>query len=76
MTTGGCGSLITSGGNAEANVEFLLTTVHDAVDKYLQLDYGSSLTKSREGTFVLGYSLGGLFSCYASRTRPDVSKIS
>ena len=76
MTTGGCGIQISMGGNAEANVEFLLTTVYETVDEYLRTDYGSSLTKSREGTFIFGYSFGGLFSCYASWTRPAVSLFS
>ena len=38
----------------------------------IRLDYESSLTSSRDGTFVLGYSLGGLFSCYAAWTCPNV----
>ncbi len=72
MIEGGCGNLITNGGNAEANVEFLLSTVYETVNEYLMSDYGSSLTNSREGTFIFGYSYGGLFSCYASWTRPEV----
>ena len=72
MTEGGCGITYMVGGNGEANVEFLLTTVYETVDQYLRLDYGSSLTKSREGTFIIGYSHGGLLSCYASWTRPAV----
>jgi predicted alpha/beta superfamily hydrolase len=75
MTEGGCGITYYVGGNGEANVEFLLTTVYESVDEYLRLDYGSSLTKSREGTFIIGYSHGGLLSCYASWTRPAVSLI-
>jgi predicted alpha/beta superfamily hydrolase len=75
LTKGGCGILISSGGNGEANVEFLLSNVYQRVDEYLRLDYGSSLTRSRKGTFLFGYSLGGLFSCYAAWTRPEVSMI-
>jgi len=75
LTKGGCGILISSGGNGETNVEFLLTNVYQRVDEYLSLDYGSSLSKSRKGTFLFGYSLGGLFSCYAAWTRPEVSMI-
>ena len=43
MTAGGCGIQLTIGGNAEANVEFLLKNVYQTVDLYLKQDYGSGL---------------------------------
>jgi len=32
----------------------------------------SALTSDRENTMIAGYSLGGLISCYAAWTRPEV----
>ena len=72
MTTGGCGNVVRRGGNGDVNVDFLLTTVYDKVNEYLKKNQISGLTKSREGTFIIGYSLGGLLACFAAWTRPTV----
>ena len=73
MTVGGCGTNVTIGGNADSTINFLLNEVNEAVNEYLGFNFGSSLTKSRDGTFILGYSYGGLISCHAAWTRPEVS---
>jgi hypothetical protein len=40
MTTGGCGNLVKRGGNGEANVEYLLTSVFTKVNEYLKVVIG------------------------------------
>ena len=70
---GGCGYSAVYGGNAENNVEFLLTSVFDKVDEYLGIYFNTKLTGERDGTNIIGFSDGGLFSCYAAWTRPKVS---
>ena len=74
MTSRGCGNVVKRGGNGEANVDFLLTSVHDKVDEFLKRNQESKLTKAREGAFIIGYSLGGLLACYAAWTRPNVRR--
>ena len=49
MSVGGCGVQTTTGGNAEANVEFLLRDVYQTVDQYLKLDYGSGILVNQSG---------------------------
>ena len=71
MSAGGCGITVEVGGNADANVDFLLNEVYSTVNSYLNNAYGSGLTDSREGTFIFGYSFGGLISCHAVWTRPE-----
>ena len=70
---GGCGYSAVYGGNAENNVEFLLTSVFDKVDEYLSVYFDTKLTRERDGTNIIGFSDGGLFSCYAAWTRPKVN---
>jgi hypothetical protein len=41
MTEGGCGHVVEAGGNGNANIDFLLNEVQDAVNQYLT-EYGSS----------------------------------
>ena len=48
--------------------------LHDKVDEFLKRNQESKLTKAREGTFIIGYSLGGLLACYAAWTRPNVRR--
>ena len=74
MTVGGCGVTVTIGGNADSTIDYLLNEVHGAVEGYLSSNFETSLTKSRDGTFILGYSYGGLISCHAAWTRPEVIK--
>jgi hypothetical protein len=51
LTKGGCGITYMVGGNGEANVEFLLTTVYETVDEYLRL--GANFINVLRTTFVL-----------------------
>ena len=68
---GGCGHAIKSGGNADSNIDFLLKEVNEKVNAFLS-EYESSLTESRDGTFVIGFSHGGLFACHAAWKYPQV----
>jgi hypothetical protein len=51
MTTGGCGNLVKRGGNGEANVEYLLTSVFTKVNEYLKVGIGHFV----ENHFVENY---------------------
>ncbi len=73
ITLGGCGITIQHGGYADASLDFLLGPVQNEINSYLLMNYGVLLTNDRSGTFLLGFSLGGLFSCYSGWTRPSVS---
>lgn len=72
MTAGGCGIVAVSGGYAADNIDFLLGQVQVDVNALLGQEFGTQLTEDRDGTFVIGYSHGGLFACYAAWTRPEV----
>jgi len=51
LTEGGCGITYMVGGNGEANVEFLLTTVYETVDEYLRL--GVNFIKVLRAAFTI-----------------------
>jgi hypothetical protein len=70
--SGGCGITIQLGGSADASLDFLLGIVHYEVNTYLMTHYGILTTSDKSGSFVLGFSHGGLFACYAGWTRPWV----
>ena len=62
MLERGCGHAVKSGGNADANIDFLSNEVYETVNAYLA-EYQSSLTQSRDGRFVIGYSDNGPNGC-------------
>ena len=74
MLEAGCGYPVQVGGYADDNIDFLLDTVYPRVKAKVAKDsnHQSDLTSDREKTMITGYSLGGLISCYAAWTRPQV----
>ena len=62
------------GGYADELLDFLLEDVFSEVDDVIadETDGFSRLSTDRDRTTVMGYSMGGLFSCYAAWVRPEV----
>ncbi len=54
------------GGNADAYVDFIVSTLKPAIDKTYRTK------KSAQHTIIMGSSLGGLVSLYAALKHPDV----
>ena len=61
-----CGSVSKMGGYQEDVLDFMLDEIFPAVNAKVKEEKGSSLSKDRKRTSVVGYSLGGIFSCYAA----------
>jgi hypothetical protein len=51
MTEGGCGHAVEVGGNGNANIDFLLNEVQDAVNQYL-IGYGSGWDCTHGNTYL------------------------
>ncbi len=61
------------GGFADELLDYLLDDVFPSVDDVLddETDGASRLTEDGDRTILMGYSMGGLFSCYAAWVRPE-----
>ena len=66
----GCYDVPESGGYGFNTLDYMLNEVTDAVSSEMA-KRGSRLTKDRTRTGLLGYSLGGLFTCHAAWGRPE-----
>jgi hypothetical protein len=73
MTVGGCGITRIVGGKADHTLNYMLGEVFPAMNLLMETMTGSVLTTDRDRTIVMGYSLGGVFACYAAWTRPEVA---
>ena len=78
LTVKGCGKPIDSLGLVDETLDYLLDEVFSEIDDMIGKETNNTvgLTRSRKKTGLMGYSLGGLASCYAAWTRPDVGLIS
>ncbi len=57
----------------DETLDYLTLDVFDTLDGVMRKSAASSgLSRRREDTAIVGYSLGGLMSCYAAMTRPQV----
>ena len=74
MTVKGCGMPLQSQGLLDETLEHLTTEVFPYVDSLIQNETENAvkLTKKQSRTAIIGYSLGGLASCYGAWTRPEV----
>jgi hypothetical protein len=74
---GDCCDVGPAGGKADNSLNFVLDEVFPLVNEaLLEATSGvSKLTDDRDGTMIFGYSLGGLMTCYALWTRPEVLRI-
>ena len=77
LTEGGCGKEIFALGKLEETLDHLLDEVFPEIERTIgEMTNGLiSLTRERERTGIVGFSLGGLASCHAAWTRPEVSKV-
>lgn len=71
----GCCVIFPSGGYAENALDYLVDEVFPAANSSVgDATSGlSRLTGDRDKTMIMGYSLGGLISCHALWTRPEVT---
>lgn len=74
MTVGGCGQVEVMGGYADNTLDFLMNEALPIIKLRVEvMSLGqATIDEDRRAATIIGYSLGGLMSCYAAWTRPDV----
>ncbi len=60
------------GGRADETLDYLTSDVLDTLEGVMKKKGVSVPSRDRQRTSLVGYSLGGLISCYGALTRPEV----